>query len=101
MRPRRDGLPRLSECRDCHDPIRFVRMPSGKSMPVNPSPNPTSGTVAARLMGGVLVGFVITTDRRPGPLDSLRFVPHASTCEERTRTTSSTTPTPAADVPLF
>lgn len=94
-------LPRLSECRDCRLPIRFVRMPSGKAMPVNPLPDREHGSVAAHLMGGALVGFVITPDRRPGPLDPFRFVPHAASCEERTRSTSSTTPTPAADEPLF
>jgi hypothetical protein len=94
------GLPRLAECNGCHDPIRFVRMTAtGRAMPVNPSPSPDHGTIAARLSGGSLVGFVITKDHRPGPLDSFRFVPHYATCE--TQKPKSTTPTPAADVPLF
>lgn len=96
------GLPRLSECRECHDPIRFVRMNlTGRAMPVNPKPSPDHGTIAARLTGGSLTGFVITKNHRPSPLDSFRFVPHYATCEAQQRKSKSTTPTPAADVPLF
>lgn len=94
------GLPRLSECRDCHDPIRFVRMTAtGKSLPVNPSPNP-DGNVAARLLAGQLVGFVISQDNRPGPLDRHRFIAHHATCEAIKRKPKSTQPA-AADAPLF
>lgn len=101
MNRRRAGLPRLAECRECADPIRFVRMTtSGRAMPVNPTPNPDRGTIAARLVGGELLGFVISKDHRPSPLDSFRFVPHYATCEAQQKP-KSTTPTPAADVPLF
>jgi hypothetical protein len=97
----RDAAP-LHECRDCHLPIRFVRIETtGSAMPVNPLTNP-KGNVAARIAGGRLVGFVISRDHRPGPLDPLRFMPHHATCEAKARNTSSSTPPPAAaDTPLF
>lgn len=80
-------------------PIRFVRITTtDRAMPINPLPDQT-GNVAARITGGRLVGFVISRDNRPGPLDPLRFMPHAATCEARKK--PSTTPTPAADEPLF
>lgn len=96
---RRPSLPSLAECRDCHEPIRFVRMDdTAKALPVNPAPG-TDGNVAARLMNGRLTGFVISKDRRPGPLESFRFTAHHATCEARERAPAST-PTPA-DAPLF
>lgn len=76
-------LPRLSECRDCGDPIRFVLIETtGRPMPVNPMPN-QAGNVAAHLSGGRLLGFVVSRDRQPGPLDPFRFMPHAATCDAR------------------
>lgn len=98
MPARRPQLPRLSECRDCHEPIRFVKLPNGSTLPVNPALNP-KGNVAARLIGGNLHGFVISRDRLPGPLDGLRFYPHHATCEAIDRT-PKTAPAPA-DRPLF
>lgn len=96
----RDALRRaapLAECAACGEPIRFVRMTAtGRPLPVNPLTN-EKGNVAARIVGGVLTGFVISRDHRPGPLDPLRFLAHHATCEARK---TSTTPT-AADQPLF
>lgn len=90
-------LPRPAECRDCHDPIRFVKLDSGKALPVNPAPNP-AGNVAAHLFGSRLIGFVISRDRRPGPGDTFRFTAHAATCEAIDRKTK---PKPAPDPALF
>lgn len=91
------ALPRLAECRDCQEPIRFVLMPSGRNMPINPKPS-RDGTVAARLRRNTLDGYVITADRPAGDLRyPYRFTPHYVTCSERT-----TPPTPEpADKPLF
>ena len=75
---------RLSECRECAAPIVFARLDSGRCIPLNPIPDP-KGNVACRMSGGRLVGFVISRDRLPGPLDSFRMVPHHATCEERNR----------------
>lgn len=77
------GLPRLSECRDCADPIRFVRMEStGRALPVDPSPTPR-GTVAATLRSGRFYGYIITQDRLGNPAYAYRFVPHHASCEAR------------------
>lgn len=68
-------------------------------MPINPKTNP-DGNIAARITGGRLTGFVISKDHRPGPLDPFRFLTHHATCEAKQRPSTST-PTPAADTPLF
>lgn len=90
-------LPRPADCNACHDPIRFVKLDTGKALPVNPAPNP-AGNVAAKLRGGRLVGFVISRDRRPGPLDSFRFTAHHATCEARKPKAKAT---PEPDAALF
>lgn len=91
-------LPRPSECRDCQDPIRFVKLDSGKALPVNPAPNP-EGNVAAHLFGGRLIGFVISKDKRPGVGDPLRFTAHHATCSAIARKKAK--PKPAPDPALF
>lgn len=91
-------LPRPAECRGCQEPIRFVRLDTGKLIPVNPAPNP-AGNVAARLSGGRLYGFVISRDKQPGLGHSLRFTPHYATCEAAGR--KPTKQKPAADPALF
>lgn len=90
-------LPRPTPCRDCGRLLRFVRLNTGSILPVDLEPVP-EGTVAARLTGGRLVGFVISRDHRPGPLESYRFVPHQATCPARQR--PKTTPAPE-DPSLF
>lgn len=87
------GLPRPSDCRACGDPIRFVKLNTGKAMPVNPLPTP-EGNVAAHLAGGRLVGFVISRDHLPGPLDPYRFRAHYATCEAVERGTRKPKPEP-------
>lgn len=47
----------MSACRYCHATIRFVRLDTGKAIPVNPQPDNT-GTVAADWQGTTLVGYV-------------------------------------------
>ena len=97
-------LPRLSECRDCHEPIRFVKLDtSGKLLPVNPRPGAT-GSVCARLRqtvtGPELGGYVVSTSRPADPAMPFRFVPHPATCEER-RPAAAAAPAPAPDPSLF
>jgi hypothetical protein len=98
------GLPgRLSECRDCTLPIRFVQMEdTGRPLPVNPKPDPGMtghGTICARVTGGRLTGYVISKDRLPGPLYPYRFRPHFATCDQRDD--SKSTPPTAVEEPLF
>ena len=77
------GLPGLAECRDCHEPIRFVRMTvSGRAMPVNPAPNP-EGIVAARLRGPSLTGHVISAEHPHTDAYPYRFTPHWYSCTRR------------------
>jgi len=95
-------LPRLAECRDCHEPIRFVRMEdTGRLLPVNPVPDPTitgHGTVCARLSGAVLVGYVTSRDRVASHHMPYRFRPHFATCEDRK---PEAKPKPEPDPALF
>lgn len=90
------GTP-LAECRSCHEPIRFVRLDTGKAMPVNPLPNPT-GNVTATVVMGRLAGFVISEGHKPRPR-ALRFVPHFATCEERKKKADK--PAPVVEEPLW
>lgn len=85
---------RLAECRDCGQPIRFVRLSTGRLIPINPRENP-EGNVAASITGHQLIGFVISKDHRPGPLTPYRFLPHAATCTERRPSKPPTAPDPA------
>lgn len=89
----------LAECRSCSCPIRFVRLDSGKAMPVNPLPNASNGNVSAYLIGGRLHGHVISATKPP-ERNALRFVAHYATCEERPRS-SDPNPKPDSDPVLF
>jgi hypothetical protein len=86
--------PRLCECRSCGDPIRFVQLPSGKAMPVNPLQNP-AGNVAAIFRGGKLHGHVISKEH-PAPLDWRRYTAHYATCEAKPAKPEKA-PTPALE----
>lgn len=95
---RRSDLPPLAECRDCAEPIRFVRMiDTGCALPVNPKPSLTGTVAAARTRGPLgitLEGFIIragrTTKNHP-----LRFNPHPATCEATRPATPNPAPAPA------
>jgi hypothetical protein len=90
------GTP-LSECRTCHEPIRFVRLDTGKAMPVNPLPD-ARGNVTASVVMGRLAGFVISEGHKPQP-GAMRFVPHFATCEERKKKAAG--PAPEVEEPLW
>lgn len=101
-------LPRMSDCRDCADPIRFVtNQATGRRIPVNPAPTRDgSGGIAARLIrtpkGRDLVGYPITRDRGPDLHHPMRFTVHAATCKSRPRPAIKPDPTPVeVDAPLF
>lgn len=87
------GLPKLAECRDCHEPIRFVRV-GQSALPVDPMPG-DRGNVCARLVAGNLHGYVISKTHPWGP-NYLRFMPHHATCSAITRK-----PEPPEDPALF
>lgn len=73
----------MSKCRDCSVGIKFVRMPKGKLMPIDPVPD-EDGNVVARLVGGSLAGHVLTKGEEV-PDGWTRFMPHAATCAVRNR----------------
>lgn len=69
----------MSECKDCADPVRFVKMTAtGRWMVVNPAEN-VSGTVCAAKVGHELHGWVVSKTH-PARQGFLRFTPHAATC---------------------
>lgn len=82
---------RMSDCRECADPIVWAMLDTGKRIPLNPLPNPDKGNVACRVVGGNLHGYVISKDHPADPL-FLRMVPHFSTCEARTQSSRPADP---------
>lgn len=91
---------RLSECRDCADPIVFAQLDTGSRIPLNPLPN-GAGNVAVRLVGGALHGYVIA-DAKPYRPDHDRMMPHAATCRSRpAREPAPVVQDDEADDPLF
>jgi hypothetical protein len=101
------GLPRPGECRDCADPIRFVHLESGRTVPVNPLPaRDGAGTIAARLVrttdGRQLRGYALSKTRGPEPHNPLRFTVHAATCKSRPANAPPGADQPdEADTPMF
>lgn len=81
MATKRRTRPRLTECKDCHLPIRFVRLDNGGVMPVNPRPD-NHGNVAAWRVGHELHGHVVSRSNPIRPRMDL-WMPHAATCVER------------------
>jgi hypothetical protein len=67
-------------CDRCFATIRFVRLDTGKPIPVDPIPQPDRGNVAAHLEGKTLVGYVISSAK---PLQAAyeRYVPHFASCK--------------------
>lgn len=96
----------LAECRSCHDPIRFVQHDkTQRAIPVNPRPG-REGNVVAQLVGGRLIGYVVSADRPASLTHPLRFVPHFATCPERghgdpAEQAAPKSPAPEPDPALF
>lgn len=86
---------KMRDCRDCAGPIRFVKLDNGTALPVDPMPNP-DGNVCAQRVAGRLIGYVTSHDHGPDPR-LLRMMPHAATCENRTKPKSR----PAGPPTLF
>lgn len=94
MTTRRRTRPRLTECKDCHLPIRFVTLDTGSRLPVNPMPD-AHGNVAAHRTGRELFGWVVS---RSNPILARMdlFMPHHATCAAR-----QPAPKPAPPPTLF
>lgn len=67
-------------CDRCHGVIKFVRLDTGKPIPVEPHPFPDRGNVAAHLEGKTLVGYVISRDK-PLQAGYDTYVPHYAVCK--------------------
>ena len=77
----------MTRCHDCQAQLLFVALlddqgrPTGKSMPIDPRPNP-EGTVAAVRVGGRLEGHVLSGSR-PLQEGQTRYVTHHATCHRK------------------
>jgi hypothetical protein len=66
-------------CGRCPAQVLWARLPSGKTMPLDPAPDP-AGTVAAYRDGlGAWRAHVLTDGERPAPFEK-RYVTHFATC---------------------
>lgn len=73
---------RMTECRNCGEPIVFVKLDTGNAMPCNPLPMPHNdrrGNVIARVVGGRMHGWV-ESKANPHEPGFLRMRPHWATC---------------------
>lgn len=68
----------MSSCRFCEARILFVRLDTGKAIPVNPIPDP-GGNVAADWQGTALVGFVLSREK-PLREGFHTYRPHKADC---------------------
>ena len=71
----------MPTCRDCFATILFVKLDTGRPIPVDPIPLPDKGNVAAsKTPSGKLVGHVIS---RTKPLQDHqeRYMPHHASCK--------------------
>ncbi|GAA0189681.1 hypothetical protein GCM10008944_01370 [Cytobacillus oceanisediminis] len=69
----------MSRARCCRRPVKYVLLPTGKRMPVDPVPD-EDGNVAARLVGRQLTGHVLRRGEDV-PDGWQRFMPHQALCE--------------------
>jgi hypothetical protein len=68
-------------CDRCFATIRFVRLDTGKPIPVDPIPTADDkGNVAAHLEGKTLVGFVISREK-PLQAGYRTYRPHFASCK--------------------
>lgn len=97
------ALGKVAECQACGAAIRFVRLSSGKLIPVNPTPGTDGNVCAYALSFGSYVrleGWVVSREH-PAVDGPLRFVPHYATCEESGRTAARDRPPPEPEPTLF
>lgn len=71
----------MALCKACGAYMLWVKLDSGKPIPVDPDPLPDDrGAVAAKTLdSGVLVGYV-RSQRRPLKAGYWTYTPHHSTC---------------------
>ena len=93
----------MSACRTCSFPIRFVKMRTGSSMPVDPVPDNLGNVVALRDQIGRLTDGHIVPPDQPTPDGYTRLMPHYGTCAKTPARKKPRTPGPpvAAEPALF
>lgn len=68
-------------CDRCGGVIKFVRLDTGKAIPVDPIPSKDRGNVAAaKNERGELVGHVMSASK-PEQAHQSRYVPHYASCK--------------------
>ena len=73
-----------TSCDECQARIVYVTMTAtGKRVPVDPIPD-DKGTVCGRLVGNILVGYVVSQSR-PHERPYTRYTAHFGTCPDRPR----------------
>ena len=84
-----------TSCDNCQARIVYVTMTAtGKRVPVDPIPD-DAGTVCARLVGNVLMGYVVSRSR-PYERPYTRYTTHHATCADRPRPVPKPKPEPAS-----
>lgn len=74
-------MSKTKPCMHCHATITFVRLDTGKPIPVDPIPYPDRGNVIAKRNGrGDLVGYVLSREK-PLLVGYERYMPHFKTCK--------------------
>jgi hypothetical protein len=75
-------------CDRCDATLSFVKLDTGSTLPVNPTPDPT-GNVAAHRVGARLVGYVISLEK-PMRDGFTLYRPHFADCpKDQPRVTAS------------
>lgn len=88
-------------CRDCGAVVRWVKTRAGKSMPVNPVPDPRGNIAATLVAGGRYVDGRVITKLDPAALGETVFRAHWADCPRGERTTRpKPKPTPTQE-PMF
>lgn len=92
------------KCHRCGVTITFVRMLTGRIMPVDPVPDERGNVLAERARSGHLIHGLVRPIDQDVPDPALRrYMPHWATCSNPSKPAPSTTdaaPAPVAE-PLF
>lgn len=80
-------MTRRGLCRYCGRPVVWVRTEGGKTMPIDPMPNPAGNVVAQGAPDGGARARVLTTvmSNDPAYAGRDRFMPHAASCDAKRR----------------
>lgn len=73
----------LGECRDCHGPVAWGRLPTGRAMPLHPGPLPGGNVAVMRDAADRLVARVLTSTGPPAQRYEQTTVHHAAVCPPR------------------